>query len=135
MEPIVITSVFYLAVATLCLVRRNAGRIFAGLFFLSMALGVNGDFVIARPQGYLDFADAAMIPQFRDLAIFVVELSPRGFGTLLLLFEVAVGLLILGRGRQVELGLAAAIISLLAISPLMTRTLPNVIFAAALAYC
>jgi hypothetical protein len=135
MEPIVITSVFYLAVATLCLVRRNAGRIFAGLFFLSMALGVNGSFVVANPQGYQDFADAAMIPQYLDLAVFVVELSPPGFGTLLLLFEVAVGVLMLGRGRRVELGLAVAIVFLLAISPLMTMTLPNVIFAAALAYC
>jgi hypothetical protein len=134
MEPIIVTSVFYLAVAVLCLARPNAGRIFAGLFFLAMALGVNGYFVVANPQGYSSFANEAMIGPYRDVATFIVELSPRGFGVLLLAFEIVVGVLILGHGRQVKLGLAAAFVFLLAISPLLVMTLPNVILAATLAY-
>lgn len=51
----------------------------------------------------------------------------------MLAFEMAVSLLILGRGRYVKLGLSGAILFLLGITPLGTEELPNVILAAGMA--
>ena len=42
--PILVSSIFVLAVVILCLRKPNAGRIFLGIFFLIMAIGVNGAF-------------------------------------------------------------------------------------------
>jgi hypothetical protein len=134
MEPIIITSVFYLAVGLLCWARPNAGRIFLGLFFWAMALGVNGYFITANPQSYVDFANEAHFAVYRDLFGPVVEFSPRGFGIVLALFEIAVGALLLSRGRFVKIGLAAGIAFLVSISLLMAITLPNLILAAVMGY-
>ena len=48
--------------------------------------------------------------------------------------ETVIGLLILSRGGRVKLGLAGAIIFLLAITPLGIWTLPNPVLAAGLAW-
>jgi len=39
--PIIVSTIFVLAVVVLCLAKPNAGQIFLGLFFLVMAIGVN----------------------------------------------------------------------------------------------
>ena len=39
--PIIVSKIFVLAVVVLCLAKPNTGRIFRGLFFLVMAIGVN----------------------------------------------------------------------------------------------
>lgn len=82
--PIIVSSVFALFVIALCLIKPNAGRIFLGLFFLLMALGVNGSFTLTNPQAYLDYAQGALIPLYRDLAVRVVGLNPLLFGLLLM---------------------------------------------------
>ena len=38
---IIVSTIFVLAVVVLCPAKPNAGRIFLGLFFLVMAIGVN----------------------------------------------------------------------------------------------
>jgi hypothetical protein len=134
MEPLIITIIFYLAVMFLCLARPNAGRIFIGLFFLVMAFGVHGYFIVANPQGYLDFANDFSLSIFRDLAVTIVEVSPIGFGVLMLVFETAVGLLILSKGRYVDVGLIAGIVFLVGIAPWGMITLPNLILALAMTY-
>ena len=133
MAPLVMTGIFYLALTALCLIRPNAGRVFVGAFFWVMALGVHGYFIIANPQSYVDFAHNAYLGFYRDLASPVVELSPRGFGVLMLGFEVAVGALILNKRRAVKLGLLAGIVFLLGITPLK-YTQVNPILAVGLAY-
>ena len=52
--PIIVSSIFILSVVILCLAKPNAGRIFLGLFFLIMAIGVNGSFTFSNPQAYVD---------------------------------------------------------------------------------
>lgn len=133
MTPLVVTGSLYLAVALLCVLRPSAGRIFAGLFFWVMAVGVHGYFILANPQSYVDFAHDAYLGFYRDLASPVVEFSPRGFGLLCLVFELAVGTLILSKGRAVNLGLLAGIVFVLGITPLQ-YTQANPIMAAGLAY-
>lgn len=134
MEPLIVTTVFYLVVMLLCVARPNAGRIFIGVFFLIMAFGVHGYFILSEPQGYMNFANDFALRIHRNVAVRIVEVSPTGFGVLMLLFETAVGLLILGKGRYVHIGLVAGIVFLVGIAPWGLITMPNLILALAMAY-
>jgi len=116
--PVVVSSVFVVAVVILCLIKPNAGRIVLGLFFLAMALGVNGFFTFTNPQGYVDYAGGAMIPLYRDLSLTIIELSPVGFGLLLMGFEITMGLLLLHKHRSVKFGLIGTMVFLVGIAPL-----------------
>ncbi len=133
MGPLVVTGIFYLAVAILCIATPQAGRIFTAIFFWIMALGVHGYFILANPQSYVDFAHDAYLGFYRDVASPIVEFSPRGFGLLCLAFELAVGALILSKGRLVKIGLIAGIVFLLGITPLK-YTQVNPVLAAGMVY-
>lgn len=122
--PIIISSVFILAIVILCLLKPNAGRIFIGIFFLIMAFGVNGYFTFANPQGYIDYASEALIPFYRDIALAVVELNPMIFGVLLMAFEIIMGLLLLNKHKSVKIGLIGTIAFLIGISPLSYLQVP-----------
>jgi hypothetical protein len=118
------SSVFVLAVIVFCLAKPNAGRIFLGFFFLAMALGVNGSFTFGNPQAYLGYADGALIPLYRNLAVSAVAISPVTFGLLLMAFEIAVGLLLLHKHRSVKLRLIGTAVFLVGISPLSWKQIP-----------
>jgi len=122
--PMIVSSVFVLFVIALCLMKPNAGRIFLGLFFLLMALGVNGSFTFTNPQAYLDYAKGALIPLYRDLAVSVVGLNPILFGLLLMSFEIVMGLLILHKHKSVKIGLIGTIFFLIGIAPLSIVQIP-----------
>lgn len=122
--PIIVSSVFVLAVIILCLVRPNTGRIFLGLFFLVMAIGVNGSFTFTNPQAYVEYASGALIPLYRDIALTVVELNPVFFGLLLMGFEIAMGLLLLHKQKSVRIGLIGTIVFLIGIAPLSLVQIP-----------
>ena len=122
--PIFISSGFVLAVLILCLTKPNAGRIVLGAFFLIMAIGVNGSFTFSNPQAYVDYAGGALIPLYREIALRVVSLNPAVFGLLLMIYEIAMGLLLLHKGNSVRLGLTGTIIFLVGISPLSYLQLP-----------
>lgn len=122
--PILISSVFVLAVIILCLTKPNGGRLFLGLFFLVMALGVNGSFTFINPQAYVEYADQALIPFYREIALAVVELNPFFFGLLLMVFEIVMGLFLLLRGNFVKTGLVGTMVFLIGIAPLSWLQLP-----------
>jgi hypothetical protein len=122
--PLIISSIFVLAVVILCLTKPNAGRIFLGFFFLIMAFGVNGSFTFSNPQAYIDYASGALIPFYRDIALTVVELNPVLFGLLLMAFEIAMGLLLLHKNKSVKIGLIGTMIFLIGIAPLSPLQLP-----------
>jgi hypothetical protein len=122
--PIIVSSVFILAVVILCLTKPNAGRIFLGLFFLVMAIGVNGTFTFTNPQAYVDYASESLIPLYRDIALTVVELNPVLFGLLLMAFEIAMGLLLLHKQKSVRIGLIGTIVFLIGIAPLSFVQIP-----------
>lgn len=124
LAPIIVSSVFVLAVVILCFARPNAARIFLGLFFLVMALGVNGSFTFSNPQGYVEYADGALISVYRELALTIVELNPVLFGLALMAFEIAMGLLLLHKGRSVRLGLLGTMAFLIGIAPLSYLQFP-----------
>jgi hypothetical protein len=122
--PIIVSSVFVLAVIILCLIKPNAGRIFLGLFFLVMAIGVNGSFTFTNPQAYVEYASGALIPLYRDIALAIVGLNPVLFGLLLMAFEIAMGLLILHKQKSVRIGLIGTIVFLIGIAPLSFVQIP-----------
>lgn len=122
--PIIVSSVFVLAVVILCLSKPNAGRIFLGLFFLVMAIGVNGSFTFTNPQAYVEYASSALIPFYRDIALAIVELNPLLFGLLLMAFEIAMGLLLLHKQNSVRIGLIGTMAFLIGIAPLSMLQIP-----------
>ena len=122
--PIIISSIFVLAILTLCLLKPNAGRIFLGIFFLVMAFGVNGSFTFTNPHAYLDYAAGALIPFYRDVALSIVAINPVLFGILLMAFEIAMGLFLLHKQGFVKIGLIGTIFFLLGIAPLSVLQFP-----------
>jgi hypothetical protein len=122
--PIIVSSVFVLGVIILCLTKPNAGRIFLGLFFLVMAIGVNGSFTFTNPQAYVEYASGALIPLYRDLALTIVELNPVLFGLLLMAFEIAMGLLLLHKRKSIKVGLIGTMAFLIGVAPLSVIQIP-----------
>jgi hypothetical protein len=104
------------------------------LLFLLLGLGVHGAVVAWDPQRYLALARGALIPFYRDLAVAVVQVSPRHFGLGLLACEVLVALLIIGSGTAVKVGLGAGIVFLVGLTPLGVEVLPNALLAVGLVH-
>jgi hypothetical protein len=118
LAPIIVSSVFVLAVVILCLIKPNSGRLFLGLLFLVMAIAVNGSFTFRNPQAYAQYADGALFPWYRDLALGVVRVNAVLFGLMLMSFEIAMGLLLLHRRTSVRIGLIGTMVFLIGIAPL-----------------
>ena len=93
----------------------QAGRLLSALYFLAMALGVNGLYLLRHPEQYDGIADLALLPPIEWLTREVVQPLATPFTLLLIAFELAVALLLLGKGVAVRLGLAAAILFQLAV--------------------
>ncbi len=135
MIPAIVCALFYLAVFALAVWKPNAARYFLGFFFLVMAFGVNAVLLFINPQIYVDMAAGALIPFYRDAFTAVVSASPTFWVSMLILWETAVGLLLLfGRGKQVRAGMIMGIIFALGITPLGVEELPNPILAALFGY-
>ncbi len=134
MERVLIWLVATAAFAALCVARPQAGRIAVGLFFLAMALGVNGAILLADPQIYVTFAGQAYIPLYRDVALRVVTPNPALFGLAVMVFELAVATLALQKGRAVTVGLVGMALFQVGIVPLGVEEAPCLLLAAALAY-
>lgn len=131
---VVVWGAVVLAVAVFCFFRPQAGRLFVGVFFGVMGLGVHGSLVISDPEGYIGFAGQALLPFYRQIGLFLTEPNPRAFGIVMLILELTLAALILSRGRWVKVGILGAILFLVGISPLSYDVMPNLLLAAALAY-
>ena len=128
-------AVFCLLVLLLCLVRPYAGRIFVGIFFLIMAVGVNVVLVLVAPDQFVALGtDAPVVWLYRWFFENVVALVPPLFGLLAAGYEITIALMMLFKGRYVKWGLIGGIVFLIAITPLGIWTLGNPIMALALAY-
>lgn len=116
--PIVVGAVYSLFVIVLSLLRPNAGRIFLGFFFVAMGVGVNVAFLLTQPSFVADYGREAWLPLYRTLTETIIAPRPRIFGILLILFEIAMGLLLLSRGAWVKVGLIGTMIFVLALVPI-----------------
>lgn len=133
-ERMVWAGVFNLAVLGLCLWKPNAGRIFLGLFFIVMAIGVHIVLVLTAPALYLGFADTALLPLYRWGFDTVVAWNPVLFGLCAALFELTLAFLMLSKGRAARLGLIGGGLFMVALMPLGFDVLPNVLLAVAFFY-
>lgn len=134
MQQLIPSAVFMLAVLVLCLVRPNAGRIFLGIFFLVMAIGVNVVLVVIAPDQFVALGtEEPLVPLYRWFFENVVALAPPFFGLLAAAYEITIALLMLSRGRYARWGLIGGIVFLIGITPLGVWTLANPVMALALA--
>ena len=122
-DPIIVSMIVALAMAVLCLAKPNAGRIFLGFFYLAMA-GINVILALSSPQSYIEMGENSLIPLYRELFLQVVALNPALFVLPIAAFQIAMGLLILGKQRYVKVGLIGTIIFMIAITPLGIIQLP-----------
>lgn len=103
--------------ALVCWRWKGAGRALFVLLFLGAAI-VNAVTASARPSDYLSFADSAWSETYRE---FILGFFSRHIPVIVGLIaagQFAIALLVAGRGRAVRLGLAGAMVFLIAIAPL-----------------
>jgi hypothetical protein len=130
-EVLGIWLMFVLTVLFLCVVKPNAGRMFLGLLYLAVAIGVNIALSFLSPQAFVELGKNALIPFYREPFHGIVALNPPLFGLLAATFQIAVGLLILYKKSYVIIGMVAGIIFNLAVIPLGVEETPNWILALA----
>ena len=134
LERLLVASLFNLAVLFLCLWRPNWGRIFLGLFFIVMAIGVHVVLVLTAPAAYLGFGATALLPLYQWLFDTVVAWNPVLFGLLAATFEIILAVLMLSKGRYARWGCIVSGLFMLAIMPLGYEVVANVLLAVALFY-
>lgn len=134
MQGFLVWGGFTVAVATWCVCRPQPARIFIGLFFGAMGLGIHGTLIATNPQRYVDFAASAPWSLYRDIGTWLTEPNPVAFGIFMLTFETITAALILSRGQLVKGGLLAAIVFLVGITPLGLEEVPNLVLAAGMAF-
>ena len=115
--PIVTGILLSLVMICISLKKPNTARIVLGMFFLVMAIGVNGTFTLFNPQSYVEYGQGALLSIYRELCTKIIALNPVLFGLLLIFYEITIGLLMLHKGKLVKAGLIGSIFFLLAISP------------------
>jgi len=115
--PIVVGAVFAIAFSLWSWLRPNGARLFLGLFFIAMGLGVNlGYYLLNDPSGFASYPAGSPWVVYRWLAT-VIEQAPVAFGVLLVIFEVGIGLLMLSSGKRVKVGVAGSMLFVLALIP------------------
>ena len=132
MERLITVMSVELAMIALCLWKPNAGRIVFGIFFLVMALGVNVTLTLTNVDSYVIYGSNASFGLYRWVFGAVVARSPLFWAVVLIVYETSVGLLMLSRGRSVQLGLLGGILFVLAITPLGIETLSNPLLTVAM---
>jgi hypothetical protein len=124
-----------LLVLILCLLRPGAGRVFMGLVFMVLAIGVNVVLVLVAPDQFVALGtDAAIIPLYEWFFENVVAVAPPLFGVLAAAYEITIAFLMLSKERYVRWGLIGGIAFLIGITPLGVWTLANPILAVAMAH-
>ena len=127
----------WLFVATVILVgallRPHGTRVFLGLFFIAMGLGVNLTLTLTDPQSFVGLGSHSFLPPYRWVFENLVARNPVLMVAPVIAYEVAIGALMLGKGTNARLGFGGAIVFLLAITPLNAECLPNPILALAAA--
>jgi ABC-type transport system involved in cytochrome c biogenesis permease component len=131
-QQTIIWAAICLVALGLALWRPAAGRLVLGLFFITVAVGVEAVFVLASPDGSLDLDTTAPLLSPWWVLERVVARAPATFSLLVASYGVAIGLMMVKGGRWGSLGLAGGIVLLLIVAPLCPWTVPGLILAAAL---
>jgi hypothetical protein len=116
--PIVAGVLYSVLVIVLSFLKPNAARIFLGIFFLAMGLGVNLSFLLTQPSFVYDYGKNSWLPLYRILSDTLIAPAPLMFGILLIVFEVTIGVLLLSRRGWVRVGLVGVTVFVLALIPI-----------------
>lgn len=116
-EKIIWSIAFVVIVMVLCIVKPNAGRIFLGIFYLIMAIGINLVNAFTDPQSTVQMGEASLIGFYRTIFTDIVSKAPAVFIILIALFEFTMGILILNKHKRVKLGLIGTSVFLILITP------------------
>lgn len=116
-EKIIWSIGFVLVVMILCYVKPNIGRIFLGIFYLIMAIGINLVNAITNPQSTVQMGEASLFEFYRTIFSEIVARAPVFFILVIVFFEITMGLLILNKHRKVKFGLIGTSIFLIMITP------------------
>lgn len=111
------------------LLKPLGARIFLGIFFIVMALGVNLAIMLSNPRLIVDLGATAMVPFYRWAFEHWVAAEPAAFIIPIIFLELLAGFLMLGKGGSARLGLWGAISFLVMTTPLHEMTLPNALLA------
>jgi hypothetical protein len=122
--PIVTGILSSLVMIGISLRKPNTGRIILGIFFLVMAVGVNGTITLFNPQSYFEYSQGALLSIYRELGTNIISLNPVVFGLLLIGYEITIGLLMLYKGKFVKAGMIGSILFLIAIAPVSLIQIP-----------
>ena len=132
--PLIVSAVFYSLVAAAAWWRPEGTRLFLGFFFIACGLGINAAFTILAPGAFVHMADNAYLSLSREFFNGPFAAHPVLFMVPVIVFETAVGVCLLMRGRPVRLGLIAATVFLLAITLVGVEELANPILAVVTGY-
>jgi hypothetical protein len=122
--PIITGILLSLVMIGISLRNPNTGRIMLGIFFLVMAIGVNGTITLFNPQSYVDYSQGALLSIYRELGTNIISLNPVVFGLLLIGYEITISLLMLYKGKFVKAGMIGSILFLIAIAPVSLIQIP-----------
>lgn len=116
-NPFSVIITFAIILAVLAYFRPKTGRMVVGIFFLTMALGVNVPILLTDPTLFAATGAKAFLPIYRWFFGEILANYPIPFVIALILFEMSVGVLILSKGKAVRLGLMAASLFCLFLTP------------------
>ena len=114
--------------------RPVAGRRALGVFVAVMAVGVNGTITVVAPDLFVRLAQEVPWAWYQAVGLALTEPAPRVFGAAMVLGELTVAVLILSRGRNARLGLLAAAVFSIGITPLGAYTPANPVLAVGALY-
>lgn len=111
--------------------KPQVSRIFLGIFFIVMALGVNLSFVLTDPTLFVEAGRNALLPIYKWFFTVVLAWNPVVFAIPLILIEITIGGLILCKGKYVRYGMIAAVIFCLLLTPVGKEELTSPLMAIA----
>lgn len=125
MTPMLVVLAFAFIFIGLTIFKPAAGRIFIGVFFLLMALGVNTPLMLTHPELYPAAGSHALLPLYQWFFNQVLPLAPVPWIIALICVEIAIAATILSKGSLVHFGLLAGALFCLAIAPLGVEELSS----------
>lgn len=125
MTPFLVVLVFALVFLGLVIFKPTAARIFIGLFFLLMALGVNTPLMLTHPELYPAAGAHALLPLYIWFFNTILPLAPIPWIIALICVEISIGCAILSKGSLVHFGLLGGALFCLAIGPVGVEELSS----------
>lgn len=116
--PIITGLLFSLFLIIFSWKKPNGARIFLGIFFIIMGLGINVPFLLIKPNFIAEYGQGAWFPLYRTLTDLIIKPYPYLFGILLICFEITMGVLLLGKKKSVKIGLIGTMLFIIMLSPL-----------------